>query len=302
VTREVMPGLSVAAEYYRIDFKNITVRQNTLLNANSYNQFNVVSPLDGSVIPAWVIKPEFRGQVANVDSTSDEMKRVYNGFDINFNARLPQGARAFGGFNLERSLNDVCVSAESDPNRSLYCNQWDSGIPWQKQFKATVVYPLPWYGISVSGAWQSLNGYLIGSAAQAYGGFTAGTGFDRPNGQATFWQLTSTTRYAANCTGPCRPGELVLPELAASGVANLQVPLVAPETEFTPRINQVDFSISKRFELGAFRATPKLDLFNALNSDDYSSVATAQFGAATYKQPSVIIQGRIVRIGVDVTW
>ncbi|HEX7281971.1 MAG TPA: hypothetical protein VF239_07945, partial [Vicinamibacterales bacterium] len=302
VTREVMPGLSVAAEYYRIDFKNITVRQNTLLNANSYNQFNVVSPLDGSVIPAWVIKPEFRGQVANVDSTSDEMKRVYNGVDINFNARLPQGARAFGGFNLERSLNDVCVSAESDPNRSLYCNQWDSGIPWQKQFKATVVYPLPWYGISVSGAWQSLNGYLIGSAAQAYGGFTAGTGFDRPNGQATFWQLTSTTRYAANCTGPCRPGELVLPELAASGVANLQVPLVAPETEFTPRINQVDFSISKRFELGAFRATPKLDLFNALNSDDYSSVATAQFGAATYKQPSVIIQGRIVRIGVDVTW
>ena len=33
VTREVMPGLSVAAEYYRIDFQNITVRQNSLLNA-----------------------------------------------------------------------------------------------------------------------------------------------------------------------------------------------------------------------------------------------------------------------------
>jgi hypothetical protein len=302
VTREVMPGLSVAAEYYRIDFKNLTVRQNTLLNANSYNQFNVVSPLDGSVVPAYVIKPEFRGQVANVDSTSEDMKRVYNGVDINFNARLPRGARAFGGFNLERSLNDVCVSAQSDPNRALYCNQWDSDIPWQKQFKATVVYPLPWYGISVSGAWQSLNGYLVGSAAQAYGGFTAGTGFDRPNGQGTYWQITSTTRYAANCTGPCTPNGLVLPELAASGVANIQVPLVAPETEFTPRINQVDFSVSKRFEFGMFRMTPKLDLFNALNSDDYSSVVTAQFGAATYKQPSVIIQGRIVRVGVDVTW
>ena len=85
-----MPGLSVAAEYYRIDFKNITVRQNSLLNADSYNQFNVVSPLDGSVIPAYVIKPEFRGQVANVDSTSDEMKRNYNGLDINFNARMPR--------------------------------------------------------------------------------------------------------------------------------------------------------------------------------------------------------------------
>ena len=55
-------------------------------------------------------------------------------------------------------------------------------------------------------------------------------------------------------------------------------------------------------ELGAFRMTPKLDLFNALNSDDYSSVSTVQYGAATYMQPSVIIQGRIIRVGVDVSW
>ena len=164
-----------------------------------------------------------------------------------------------------------------------------------------MVSPIKW-GVQVSGSWQSLNGYLAGSAAQAYGGFTAGTGFDRPNGQATYWQLTSTTRYAANCTGPCTPGGLVLPELAASGVANIQVPLVAPETEFTPRLNQVDFSVSKRFDLGAFRMTPKMDLFNALNSDDYSSVSTVQYGAATYMQPSVIMQGRIIRVGVDVSW
>ena len=302
ITRELFAGFSLAAEYYHINFKNITVRQNALLNADSYNQFNVVSPLDGSVIPAWVIKPAFRGQVANIDSTSEDMKRNYDGIDINFNARLPRGVRAFGGFNLEQSINDVCVSAASDPNRSLYCDQSKSGIPWQKQFKATVVYPLPFWGVQVSGSWQSLNGYLEGAAAQAYGGFTAGTGFDRPNGQATYWQLTSTTRYAANCTGPCTPGALVLPELAASGIANIQVPLVAPETEFTPRINQVDFSVSKRFNLGALNLTPKADFFNALNSDDYSSVSTMQYGAATYKQPSVILQGRIIRVGMDVTW
>jgi hypothetical protein len=301
VTRELFTGFSLAAEYYRIGFKNLTVRQNSLLNADSYNRFDVVSPLDGSVIPAWVLKPEFSNRVANIDSTSDDMKRNYNGLDINFNARMPRGVRAFGGFNLERTINDVCVSAASDPNRSLYCNQADSDIPWQKQFKATVVYPIKW-GLQVSGSWQSLNGYLAGSAAQAYGGFTAGTGFDRPNGQATYWQVTSTTRYAANCTGPCTPNGLVLPALAASGLANLQVPLVAPETEFTPRINQVDFSVSKKFNFGAINMTPKMDLFNALNSDDYSSVTTVQYGAAAYMQPSVIIQGRIIRVGVDVTW
>ena len=51
-----------------------------------------------------------------------------------------------------------------------------------------------------------------------------------------------------------------------------------------------------------FRATPRLDLFNALNSDDYTAVATTQFGAATYMRPSTILQGRIIRIGADVRW
>ena len=47
---------------------------------------------------------------------------------------------------------------------------------------------------------------------------------------------------------------------------------------------------------------PKLDLFNALNSDDYSAVTTAQFGARDLPAPSAILQGRIIRVGVDVTW
>ena len=94
----------------------------------------------------------------------------------------------------------------------------------------------------------------------------------------------------------------MLPALAASGLASISVPLVAPETEFTPRINQLDFSVSKTFEFGAFRVMPKIDFFNALNSDDYTAVATAQFGAATYMRPSTILQGRIIRIGADVRW
>ncbi len=299
ITHEVLTGLTLAFEYFRSDFKNITVRQNSLRTAASYDQVSIASPLDGSSIPVWLPKPGVASQVANVDSTSDDMQRTYNGVDLSFNARLRGGVRAFGGFNLERTINDVCVSAQSDPNRSLYCNQADSGIPWAKQLKATIVYPLPWQGISVSMALQSLNGYVIGNAAQAYGGFTAGTGFDRPNGLGTFYLVSPTTRYAANCQGACTPGGLVLPTMAASGLASISVPLAAPETEFTPRINQLDFSVSKSFEFGKFRLNPKLDLFNALNSDDYTAVASAQFGAATYRRPSTILQGRIVRLGAD---
>jgi hypothetical protein len=85
-------------------------------------------------------------------------------------------------------------------------------------------------------------------------------------------------------------------------VATISVPLVAPETEYTPRINQFDFSASKSLDFGGIRLMPKLDIFNALNSDDYTSVVTTQYGAATYMRPSTVLQGRIVRIGVDVRW
>jgi hypothetical protein len=302
ITHEVLTGVTASFDYFRSDFQNITVRQNSLRTAASYDEFTVASPLDGSSVQVWLPKPGVASQVANIDSTSDEMKRAYNGFDLSFNARMRGGIRAFGGVNIERTINDVCVSAASDPNRSLYCDQSESGLPWQKQFKATVVYPLPWQGITVSAAYQGLNGYLSGTAAQAYGGFTAGTGFDNPRGLGTFWLVTPALRYAANCTGACTPGALVLPAMSASGIASISVPLVAPETEFTPRINQFDFSMSKSFEFGAFRVTPKLDLFNALNSDDYTGVTSTQFGAATYMRPSTILQGRIIRFGVDARW
>lgn len=90
--------------------------------------------------------------------------------------------------------------------------------------------------------------------------------------------------------------------MAASGLASISIPLVAPETEFTPRINQLDFSVSKAFGFGVVRVTPKLDLFNALNSDDYTAVATTQYGAATYLRPSTILQGRIIRFAADLRW
>jgi hypothetical protein len=302
ITHEVLTGLTASFEYFRSDFRNITVRQNSLRTAASYDEFTIASPIDGNAVKVWLPKPGVASQVANIDSTSDDMKRAYNGFDMSFNARMRGGIRAFGGFSMERTINDVCVSAASDPNRSLYCNQADSGLPWQKQIKATVVYPLPWYGISTSIAYQGLNGYLSGTAAQAYGGFTAGTGFDNPRGLGTFFLVAPTTRYAADCKGACTPGALVLPAMAASGLASISVPLVAPETEFTPRINQFDFSVSKSIEFGAVRVTPKLDLFNALNSDDYTAVATAQYGAATYLRPSTILQGRIIRFAVDARW
>lgn len=297
VTQEVLGRLTLTGEWYHNRFTDITERNNVLRNRDSYTPVDVVSPLDGKVITVYNVKPEFLAQVQNVDTSDSDIKRHYHGFELGFNARLARGARVFGGFNLERTLADTC-SAGTDPNFTLYCDQWDSGIPWSKQFKLAGTVPVGW-GITASASLQSLMGYVIGTRAIPYGVFTFGTGFDVPNGQGTFWQVTRTTRYAANCQAPCRPGELVIPGLTT---ATLNVPLRAPETEFMPRYNQLDLSFAKTVNYRGFRITPKVDIFNAMNSDRWSSVTTAQFGAATYLQPATIMQGRLIRIGFESSW
>ena len=52
----------------------------------------------------------------------------------------------------------------------------------------------------------------------------------------------------------------------------LTIPLVPAQTEYAPRLTQVDFSFSKNFTAGHVRISPKLDIFNAFNSDDYTGV------------------------------
>src|SRR4029079_15371882 len=138
----------------------------------------------------------------------------------------------------------------------------------------------------------------LGTAPLQYGVFTAGTGFSQPNGIGTSYLVTRTTTYAANCSGAaCRPGGVVIPGLTPASVS---IPLIAPGLEYTPRINQLDFGLSKTFTFNTARFTPKLDLFNALNADYWSAVASTQWAASSYLQPSVVLQGRIIRASIDV--
>jgi Carboxypeptidase regulatory-like domain/TonB-dependent Receptor Plug Domain len=298
VTQELFNRVTLTGEWYHNRFTDITERNNVARNFDSYTRVDVVSPIDGAIIPAYNVKPEFLSAVQNVDVHDSDITRVYNGFELGFNARLPRGARIFGGFNLERTLSNTC-SAGTDPNFTVFCDQSENGLPWLRQFKLAGVYPLPWGGVTVSASLQSLNGYVVGTEAIPYGVFTFGTGFATPMGQGTFWQVTRTTRYAANCAAPCRPGELVIPNLTT---ATLNVPLRAPQTEYMPRINQLDLSISRAFTTRGVRLVPKVDVFNATNSDRYSSVTTAQFGAGAYLQPSTILQGRLIRVGLETSW
>ena len=182
VSHELLPGTSVTAEWFHSDFKNLIARNNVARTAADYTLINVASPIDGSVIPYYNVSTAKQNAVNNVDSTDSNLTRWYNSLEINVNARLPHGVRVFGGTSMEKTISNSCSAATNDPNLLLFCDGTKNNIPWITAGKVAGTVPLPWYGITVSGAYQALAGTSIGTLPVQYGVFTAGTGFATPNG------------------------------------------------------------------------------------------------------------------------
>jgi hypothetical protein len=325
VTHEILRGVSLSAEWFHNDSKNVMLRTNVLrpgvVNGDgtvtnpSYRPVTVFSPLDGAPITVYDVTAASASQTRNVDTNDSGLTQGYNAFEFNFNARLGKGARLFGGTATDRTVANTCAAAATNPNFLLtiggvnYCDQTNSGIPWRTQWKIAATYPLPWWGIVLSGSYQGLPGYLLGTQALTAGG-AGNPNFTDISGRGTNMTVTSSTRYAV-CPGNSASQGCVVGGLIAPGaLSTLTVPLVPPGVEQTPRLNQVDFSIGKRFQVGNFRFDPKIDLFNALNSSDYFTVrtttftptATAAASAGTYMYPGSILQGRLLRIAAVVNW
>jgi hypothetical protein len=332
-THEIMSGVSVTAEWFHNISRDQFERNNilrpgsysngTVTNAN-YRAVTVFSPSNGTPITMYdPINSTINSAVQNVDSTDPNIKQTYDAIEFNFNARLPHGIRLFGGTATDRFVANTCAAAATNPNFLItmggvnYCDQTNSAIPWRTQLKLVATVPLPWWGLMLSGSFQALPGYLLGTQALTQGGAGA-PNFTAPSGLGTAWTVTSATTYAV-CPGNsaaqgCVVGAKVVPGL----LSVLSVPLVQPGTEQTPRLNQMDFSIAKRITIGKWKLDPKIDLFNALNSDGYFTVKSTTFvpvaagGAATgfpgsnsggsYLLPASIIQGRLLRIGLVVNF
>ena len=296
---ELVQGVQVNAGWFHRTFHNLPRQTNTLQGFSDYTLVNVVSPLDGSVIPMYNVSRIALTRINNVVSTDDSQKEWYNGYEVSFNARLPRGATLFGGTTSERMLWTLC-NEESNPNNLLYCDASNSGIPFRTQFKLSGSYPLP-YGVTVSGSFQSIPGYLLGTNIPSP---TALPSVTQPAGVGTVWLISPTTRYAADCAGPCTPGALVIPNMSA---AALNVPLAAPGTEYAERVNQVDLSFAKWFQIGKSRVQGQFDLFNALNRSAVLSVRSLNYPTSntpspSYLQPSSVLQGRILRLAMQMKW
>ena len=77
---------------------------------------------------------------------------------------------------------------------------------------------------------------------------------------------------------------------------------MAPGTEFLPRLNQLDLSAGKWFEVGGVRIHGQVDVFNVLNASTELAYRSTNFATPAYLQPSLVLQARLVRIATRINW
>jgi hypothetical protein len=298
IQHELLPRVSLSANWYRRTFHRLRVTDNLLRTMNDYIPFDIFNPMTGQPMRIFDVSPAAVSRVDNFDTNAgDERRHVYTGVDLTLQARLPGGGTLFGGYVTERNVRNICDEPD-DPNLLLFCDDSQNDIPFRPTLKMAGTYPLKW-GISVSAAFQSLAGRPLGLTTTT-GNKISGPGYgDTGSPVGTNFLIQRTTRYPANCPAPCPAGQLVAPTLTSASVT---VPLVAPGTEFLPRINQLDLSFAKNFQVSGYRLSGQMDIFNVSNENFVTAYRSTNFATTAYQQPSSVLQGRMIRLGLQVKW
>lgn len=167
VQHELIPNFSVTAGYYRRQFYNLQYTTNLAVDPDrDYTPFTIVGPSNrnlpnggGEIITLYNLNDDKRGAVDSLTTASDNRSRVYNGFEVSFNARLGRGF-LFGGVTTERLRFDNCKDlTDSNPNNRRYCAQTP---PFRTLYKVSGSYRLP-YELQLGGSFQARPGIPIGA-------------------------------------------------------------------------------------------------------------------------------------------
>jgi hypothetical protein len=199
---------------------------------------------------------------SNYSTGGQGRTETWNGVDLQGQWRLPGGAVLSGGLSTGRvSLND-CVTV--DLPTVQYC---DITEPLQTSVKFIAHYPLPWYGVELSG-----------SVADVPGQFKL----------ATFTFRNADIRDSLGR------------DLSGGANDTVNVSLIPPRTESLPRVTQVDMKVAKTFRRNNLRITPSVDFINLLNANSVEGYNSTL--RANWPRPVRIQFGRAAKLAFLMTY
>ena len=285
VDRELRDNVRVSFTYFRTMHYNQTVRENETVGPADYDPYCVTAPAGlGSVSGQEVCgfaNISFAGRATvprnvtkNASASFGDHSEVYNGVDVEMNARFDNGALIQGGFNLGETTNDQCFVVDS-PQDLYQCNVTTPWWDGNGQVKFSGSYPLPGE-VELSAVYQNIPGVAFQAATTFF------------NDQVS----PSLGRNLSNCPAP-----------VGACTATVTLNMLEPNADFEGRIQMTDFRLAKVFrgEFGMVRVT--FDLYNAFNAA-HVNVRNNSFGTTGigWGRPLAILAGRLIKIGGQFSW
>jgi hypothetical protein len=302
---ELSKGVSVYGGYFRRWFGNFLVTDDTNHTVNDYETFtvnNIPAPpasAGGAQLPSgiytnqfYVLKPTANPASTPYTGLSDRLfpgSNVidhWNGFDVSINARLPRGVILQGGTSTGRQIYDNCdianpANAGNYNGHSLVgtfanlpnlaplgsfvtsMNACHVEQNWLTQIKFLGSYTIPKVDVQMGASFQNIPGLEL----------------------------------QANYAVPNSQIQAQLGHLPAGALANgtTTVSLIAPETQYYDRINQLDLRFGKLLRYQRYRANVSLDLYNVFNK---STVTAASFAYTTWLAPTNVIAPRLLKVSL----
>ena len=284
IAHQLMPGVGLEVAYFRTSYGNFLATDNILASAADFDTFSITAPQDSrlpggggqTVNGLYDLKPAKFGLVQNIVKNAKEFGKqseTYNGVEANVRGRLPRGGVLIGGFSVGRTSTNNCEVLRNLPEAAINgttitpldnCNivpPWAAGT----QFRLSALYSLPG-DVRVSGAFQNIGG------------------------------VPTTASYVVN--NAIVAGSLGRP-LSGGGNATRTLDLIRPNSYYPEgRGNQVDFRVSRRFEVNHVRVEPQFNIFNLTNANDVVSLTT-RYGPS-WQNVTGVLPPRMVKLGVQV--
>jgi hypothetical protein len=290
VQQEVIPRVSVNVGYFRNWWGNWYVVDNRSTAPSDYTPFSITAPLDPrlpngggyAVNGLYNLVSTKVGQVDELATASknyaDQIEN-WHGVDLNVVARLRTGLTIQGGTSTGRRLSDACALKAAVPeqgagpsgteNTSIaggsvtnpYCRVEE---PYTTQFKGLATYTIPRVDVQVSTTWTSTPGDSLSA------------------------DYTVTNAIAASSLG----------RDLSSG--NVTVNLLAPNTVFADRRNNIDFRVAKIFRYGRTRTQVGVDIYNLTNTDVVTGYNQSFVPGGSWLRPTSIQPARYARISAQI--
>ena len=288
--QEILPRVSVEVGYTRRWLQNFTVTDNLAVAATDFDQFSVVAPSDPrlpggggyTVNGLYNVKPDkfsvAPNQLRTYAPDYGEISQVYNGIDVNVNARMRNGLQLQAGTSTGERVTDYCEV------RGL--------LPEQTGGFST--------GSEVT-AYSPVNPYCHVAPGNTTR-FTGAGSYTVPKIDvllAATFQSSPAEPLRADWTVSSAVVQQWLGRPLAGNAPNVTVNLLAPDQMRGARVNQLDFRVGKVLRFGGQRATLSLDLFNALNADTVLTYNQAFTPGGNWLVPQTVLTARTAKVTVQ---